>query len=206
MLRAYDDSAFIRAAAESKLLVILETFSYVGLSVDAMAQFWNKKFELYFSRLKDPSAIGQNFFAQKLSPDVGYYIFPQPCLGTLLLLCFISGIFRLMELSCCLYGLVSPFFNFVFSDGKHSGEWAVNMIRFRPTSFIWDPCVQSSTFKNQPSFDVVAIHFSFKDVGWNCFSRDQDLLSFVWSGVVVNISDKTWCGLPRSLINYHYFE
>ena len=78
MLRAYDDSVFIRAAAESKLLVILETFSYVGLSVDAMAQFWNKKFELYFSRLKDPSAIGQNFFAQKLSPGVGYYIFPPP--------------------------------------------------------------------------------------------------------------------------------
>ena len=123
MLRAYDDSVFIRAAAESKLLVILETFSYVGLSVDAMAQFWNKKFELYFSRLKDPSAIGQNFFAQKLSPDVGYYIFPQPCLGTLLLLCFTSGIFRLMELSCCLYGLVllSSTLSFLMGSIQESG-------------------------------------------------------------------------------------
>ena len=51
------------------------------------------------------------------------------------------------------------------------GEWVVNMIGFHPTSFIWDPCVQFSTFKNQPSFDVVAFHFSFKDVGRNCFSR-----------------------------------
>ena len=58
--------------------VILNAFSHVHLSVDAMAQNWNKKFPLYFSRLKDPLAIGQNFFAQKLSVLEGYYIFPPP--------------------------------------------------------------------------------------------------------------------------------
>ena len=63
------------------------------------------------------------------------------------------------------------FFNFVFPDGKHPGPWAISLLRFRPSGFICDPCVKSSTFKNNPTFDIVAIHFNFKLCDFDCFSK-----------------------------------
>ena len=172
--RDFDGSSY--SLDFSSFLVVLESFSYLNLSVDAMAQAWNKKFPLYFSRLKDPLALGQNFFAQKLSSDVGYYIFPPPK-------DIVAVLLHLRRYGA--YGVLllpmwpsSSFFNFVFPDGKHPGVWAVNLIRFRPEGFLWDPCVRSSTFKNNPSFDMVAIHFSFLHCGWECFSsslRDSRL-------------------------------
>lgn len=164
--RDFDASSFSLDFAS--FLVILESFSYLDLSVDAMAQFWNKKFPLYFSRFMDPASVGQNFFAQKLSSDVGYYIFPPPKDIVAVLLHFrryrAYGVLVLPMWPSC------SFFNFVFPDGKHPGSWAVSLIRFRPEGFLWDPCVRSSTFKNNPSFDVVAIHFSFLNCGDDCFS------------------------------------
>merc|ERR1719158_118008 len=134
-----------------------------------MAHFWNRKFPLYFSRLKDPAAIGQNFFAQKLSPLVGYYIFPPPQdIVAVLLHC---KLYRASGVIILPLWPGAPFFNFVFPDGKHPGPWAVNLLRFRPSGYVCDPCVKSSTFKNKPSFDVVAIHFSFLDSLKDCFTR-----------------------------------
>ena len=149
--------------------VILEAFSHVDLTVDAMAQFWNRKFPLYFSRLKDHAAIGQNFYAQKLVPDVGYYIFPPPRDIVAALMHFrlykAGGLIVLPLWPSC------SFFNFVFPDGRHPGPWAISLLRFRPSSFICDPCVKSSTFKNNPTFDIVAIHFNFKHCDFDCFSK-----------------------------------
>ena len=149
--------------------VILEAFSHVDLSVDAMAQFWNKKFPFYFSRLKDPAALGQNFFAQKLHPAIGYYIFPPPkdIVAVLLHL----KLYRARGLLIFPLWPSCPFFNFVFPDGKHPGAWAISLLRFRPSGYIVDPCVKSSTFKYNPSFDIVGIHFSFKGCDVDCFSR-----------------------------------
>ena len=164
--RDFDGSSF--SLDFSSFSVIFEAFAHVNLSVDAMAQFWNKKFPLYFSRLKDPAALGQNFFAQKLLPNVGYYIFPHPRdIVAVLLHCKkfgASGVVILPLWKNC------SFFNFVFPDGKHPGPWAQELLRFCPISFIYDPCVTSSTFRNNPSFDIVAIHFSFKNCLFNCFA------------------------------------
>ena len=149
--------------------VVLEAFSYVNLSVDAMAQFWNKKFPLYFSRRKDPAAMGHNFFAQKLSPDVGYYIFPPP--HDIVAVLMHLRLYRASGVLILPMWPSNPFFNFVFPDGKHPGPWAVSLLKFRPSSFVCDPLVRSTTFKNKPSFDVVAIHFSFWNCEADCFSR-----------------------------------
>ena len=134
-----------------------------------MAQSWNKKFPRYFSRLKDPLAIGQNFFGQKLLVNEGYYIFPPPrsIVASLLHLRKFgaSGVLVMPLWPSC------SFFNFVFPDGRHPGSWALSMIRFRPEGFLWDPCIKSQTFKNNPTFDVLAINFSFRLCEWNCFSR-----------------------------------
>ena len=136
-----------------------------------MAQNWNKKFPLYFSRLKDPLAIGQNFFAQKLSVLEGYYIFPPPRSIVAVLLHLrkfgASGVLVVPVWPSC------SFFNVVFPDGRHPGSWAMDLIRFRPSGFLWDPCIRSHTFKNNPSFDVVAIHFSFRKCNWDCFARKE---------------------------------
>ena len=165
--RDFDGSSF--SLDFSSFLVILESFSHVHLSVDAMAQSWNKKFPRYFSRLKDPLAIGQNFFGQKLLVNEGYYIFPPPrsIVASLLHLRKFgaSGVLVMPLWPSC------SFFNFVFPDGRHPGSWALSMIRFRPEGFLWDPCIKSQTFKNNPTFDVLAINFSFRLCEWNCFSR-----------------------------------
>ena len=74
--RDFDGSSYSLDFSSS--LILLESFSHVNLTVDAMAQSWNRKLPRYFSRFKDPLAIGQNFFAQKLDVSEGYYIFPPP--------------------------------------------------------------------------------------------------------------------------------
>ena len=171
--RDFDGSSFSLDFASFS--VILEAFSHVNLSVDAMAQFWNKKFPLYFSRRKDPAAMGQNFFAQKLYPDIGYYIFPPPhdIVAVLLHL----QLYRASGVLILPLWPSQSFFNFVFPDGKHPGPWAVSLLRFRPSSFVCDPCVRSVTFKNNPSFDIVAIQFSFRNSEEDCFSRALSITS-----------------------------
>ena len=165
--RDFDGSSF--GLDFASFSVILEAFSHVNLSVDAMAQFWNKKFPLYFSRRKDPASIGQNFFSQKLDPEVGYYIFPPPHDIVAVLMHF--RLYRAKGVLIMPMWPSTSFFNFVFPDGKHPGAWAVSLLRFRPSSFVCDPCVRSSTFRNNPSFDVIAIEFSFRNLESDCFSR-----------------------------------
>ena len=136
----------------SSSLILMEAFSHVNLTIDAMAQSWNKKFPRYFSRFKDPLAIGQNFFAQRLDPTEGYYVFPPPRVVVACLLHLrkfrASGVLVLPLWPSC------SFFNFVFPDGRHPGSWALSLVRFRPEGFLYDHCIRSSTFKNSPSFDV----------------------------------------------------
>ena len=176
--RNFDGSSFSLDFSSSSIL--MEACSHVNLTIDAMAQSWNKNLPRYFSRFKDPLAIGQNFFAQRLDMTEGYYVFPPPRVVVARLLHLrkfrASGVLVLPLWPSC------SFFNFVFPDGKHPGSWALSLLRFRPEGFHYDPCFKSYTFKKSPSFDIVAIHFSFLQCEWNCFnvSRVDSRLCLDW--------------------------
>ena len=171
--RDFDGSSYSLDFSSSS--IVMEAFSHVNLTVDAMAQSWNKKLPRYFSRFKDPLAIGQNFFAQKLDVSEGYYIFPPP--KTIVACLLHLRKFRATGVLVIPLWPSCSFFNFVFPDGKHPGSWALSLLRFRPEGFVCDPCIKSSTFKNSPSFDIVAIHFSFAQCEWDCFYRSRTDIS-----------------------------
>ena len=58
--------------------ILFEAFPHVNLSIDAITQSCNKKLPRYSSRFKDPLAIGQDFFAQRLEVFEQYFVFPPP--------------------------------------------------------------------------------------------------------------------------------
>ena len=57
---------------------VTEFFQEFQFHVDTFADFWNKKSQIYFSKIRDESSSGVNFFAQELNPNVHYYCFPPP--------------------------------------------------------------------------------------------------------------------------------
>ena len=75
------------------------------------------------------------------------------------------------------YWKSASFMHWVLPNGVHLAGWARRFLKFRPSGFICDQFVDSSTFKGVPSFDVLVIEFDFFGVDqadlWVCSSRRE---------------------------------
>ena len=130
-----------------------------------MAEFWNKKCDIYLARFSDSNAAAVNFFAQKLVPHLNYYLFPPPSLVTAVM--FHLQKFQVAGIMIVPNWQSSSFWNNLVPDGVHFAPWVQTFIKFRPSGFVCDPLVVSTTFRNLPTFDVIALNFDFDGVSEN---------------------------------------
>ena len=158
--KLFDQSSF--SLDFSSFSAVLEFFNFLQLDVDCMAESWNRKCEKYFSRFPDPFAAGINFFAQHLDASLCHYVFPPPSLITAVL-----HHFQTYQVSGLIIVPVWPsasFWNNIVPDGVHLACWAKQFMLFMPEGFVCDPNVTSHTFKNPPTFRLLAIKFDFSGV------------------------------------------
>ena len=52
----------------------------------------------------------------------------------------------------------------VVPDGRHLSVWAKKHLIFKPSGFVCDSQILSSTFKNPTTFDMLIIKFDFEGV------------------------------------------
>ena len=57
-------------------VAMMSYFPEVSIDINGMAEWWNKKSSVYFSRDEDVLAAGTNFFAQELDQNYSVFIFP----------------------------------------------------------------------------------------------------------------------------------
>ena len=110
---------------------------------------------------EEPENTGTNFFSQRLFPSLGYYCLPPP--GIMLATILHLAMFRVTGLLVVPVWPSSSFWSSIAPDGRHLPTWAVRRLRFR-ASFLSDPEIVSSTFKNPPTFDTLVIKFDFSAV------------------------------------------
>ena len=158
--KSFDTSAF--SLDFSSFLIVLQFISPASINVDTCANGWNKKAEIFFSRDPDPEAAGINFFAQRLPPHLFYYCFPPPGKIT-------AFILHLAKHST--HGVLivpfwksSSFWTNIAPDGNHLCWWAENLLVFKPSGFISDSQIRSTTFKNPVTFEIIVIKFDFSDI------------------------------------------
>ena len=72
--KSFDESSF--SLDEDCFNAMISYFPEVPIDIDGMAEWWNKKSSVYFSRDKDVFAAGTNFFAQELDQNCSVYVFP----------------------------------------------------------------------------------------------------------------------------------
>ena len=68
-------------------------------------------------------------------------------------------------------------------DGKHLTSWAKNFLLFKPSGFICDSAVESTTFKNPVNFEMLCIQFDFfgvkeEDLFVSVVSREKCIADF----------------------------
>ena len=131
---------------------VTEFFQEFQFHVDTFADFWNKKSQIYFSKIRDESSSGVNFFAQELNPNVHYYCFPPPSVIPAAIKHFSK--FKSLALIVFPCWTAASFWSSLFPDGKHLPPWAVKFVKFRPSGFVKPDWVSSSTFNNPPRFDM----------------------------------------------------
>ena len=158
--KMFDQSSF--SLDFSSFGAILEFFSHLPLDVDCMAESWNRKCNIFFSRFPDPMSSGINFFAQRLQVGTSYYAFPPPSLITAVLHHLQS--FQVSGLILVPVWPSASFWNNLVPDGVHLACWAKQFLIFKPVGFVCDPNVTSHTFKNPPTFQMLAIEFDFGGV------------------------------------------
>lgn len=151
----------------SSFMLILNFFQ-MEIHVDCMANWWNRKCLIYFSKFEDENCAGVNFFSQYLYPGINYYIFPPPSkiLASILHL----NKFQSRGLLVIPVWRASSFWMKIVPDGKHLCSWSKKFLLFKPSGFISDSAIISSTFKNPPTFDMLVILFDFSAV-----RRDENI-------------------------------
>ena len=158
--KSFDESAY--SLDFSSFLVILEYFNDVSIDIDVMANFWNRKSNCFFSKSDEWGAAAVNFFSQKLDPSLSYYCFPPPSLIVAAILHFFK--FRSHGLLVIPVWRSAAFWINVVPDGKHLSCWAKKHLVFKPSGFVCDSQILSSTFKNPSTFDMMVIQFDFGSV------------------------------------------
>ena len=145
----------------SSFMLILNFFG-LDIQIDCMANGWNRKCVTYFSRFEEEGSAGTNFFSQLLYPGINYYIFPPPSK-------IVPSIFHLHKFQT--QGLMvipvwkaASYWMKVVPDGKHLPNWSKKFLLFKPSGFICDSAIISSTFKNPTTFDMLVILFDFSEV------------------------------------------
>ena len=142
-------------------LTVLQFFQEVQIDVDGFASLCNRKAEIFFSKSDEPNSSGTNFFSQRLFSSLGYYCFPPP--GVILATILHLAMFGVSGLLVVPVWPSSSFWPNIAPDGRHLPAWAVRTLKFR-ASFLSDPEIVSSTFKNPPTFDTLVINFDFSSV------------------------------------------
>ena len=150
------------------LTVPLMTFPEVRVDVDCFAQFCNRKAKIFFSRREELGSTGVNFFSQRLFRSLSYYCFPPP--GVILATILHLAAFGVSGLLVVPVWPSSSFWPNIVPDGQHLPIWSVKYLRFR-ASFVCDPEIYSTTFKNPPTFDSLILKFNFSEV------QDSDLFT-----------------------------
>ena len=145
----------------SSFMLILNFFG-IELQIDCMANGWNRKCLTYFSRFEEEGSAGINFFSQLLYPRINYYIFPPPSKIVASILHLHK--FQTQGLMVLPVWKAASFWMKVVPDGRHLCVWAKKFLLFKPSGFICDSAIISSTFKNPVTFDMVAILFDFSEV------------------------------------------
>ena len=159
--RSFDDSA-ISLNFES-FLVITEFFADFQFDVDCMAQEWNKKANIFYSKLWEEGSAGINFFSQKLNPSLSHYCFPPVSK-------IIASILHLAKCKVANGLLVVPvwkscsFWVSILPDGKHFPKWVTRFLRFKPTGFIVDEMISANTYRNPVNYEIVVLQFCFQYV------------------------------------------
>ena len=168
--KSFDSSAF--SLDYSSFLKILEFIHPASINVDCCASSWNKKALVYFSKHQEPHSSGVNFFSQSLPRGLFYYAFPPPGLIT----AFILHLAKFMTKGVLIIPLwrSASFWNNVFPDGKHGCWWMKELMTFKPSGFISDSEIISTTFKNPVNFSMLAVKFDFSDILFreNIFSSE----------------------------------
>lgn len=136
---------------------MMEFFPEVSIDIDGMAEWWNKKSPLYFSRDEDIHSAGTNFFAQEIQ-NCSIYIFPPA--GLIVPVILHLAHFKSRGLIIIPAWPSASFWLRIVPDGKHLAGWAERFLRFRP-GMISDINIQSGTFKSPLTFDLLVIKFNF---------------------------------------------
>ena len=153
--KSFDSSSFsLDFGGFSQIL----SFFGVMFDVDCCAEYWNKKADVYFSKLPDPYASGINFFAQNLNRNLIHYIFPPA--GLIVPALLHLNLFKTRGVIIVPVWPASSFWLSIVPDGCHLAAWAVKWLRFRP-GIVSDINIRSMTFKNPLHFDLMAIQFDF---------------------------------------------
>ena len=121
----------------------------------------------FFSKTDELGCSAVNFFSQRLDPALTYYCFPPPSK-------ILAVILHFFRFGC--HGLLvlpvwrsAAFWINVVPDGKHLSVWAKKYLIFKPSEFVCDSEILSSTFKNPVTFDIMIIKFDFDGV------KEEDL-------------------------------
>ena len=125
--------------------------------IDCFASSSNKKCVQYYSKFKDSSSSGTNFFAQKLA-KVNLFVFPPIHL-------IIPTLYHLQKFKSfgCLIvpkWISSYFWSFICNDGRHFNKFVKCYFLFSPC-FVAGEHVINDTFRGVKNFDTLAIAFDF---------------------------------------------
>ena len=157
--KSFDPSSF---SLDVESFSFLSSFFGLKFEVDGFAEFWNRKADIYFSKLPDPYAAGVNFFAQVLNQNLCHFIFPPA--GVIVPTIMHLSFFKTHGVIIIPVWPSSSFWLSICPDGAHLAGWAVKWMRFRPR-IVSDINIKSTTFKNPLCFDLMAILFDFSLTG-----------------------------------------
>ena len=125
---------------------ILDFISPQEIAVDCMANEWNRKASVFFSKNEESGSSGRNFFAQPLNNRRYFYIFPPPSLVSASIIHFYR--FKARGVLVVPVWFSSVYWNNILEDGSLFSAWVQKWMIFKPSGFISDPAIVSSTFKN----------------------------------------------------------
>ena len=156
--KSFDESAY-SLNFDSFMLVL--NFFQVTLEIDVMSNYWNRKSQIFYSKTLEYGSSGVNFFAQKLFDNVMYYAFPPP--GKIVPTILHFSKFNAHGLMIIPVWKSASYWFRVVPDGRHFSSYVRKFLPFKPTGFVYDDQVLSTTFKNPCNFEMVAVLFDFSN-------------------------------------------
>ena len=157
--KSFDESAY-SLNFDSFMLVL--NFFQVTIEIDVMSNYWNRKSQIFFSKTQEYGSSGVNFFAQKICENVMYYAFPPP--GKIVPTILHFSKFNAHGLMIIPVWKSASYWFRVFPDGRHCCTWIRKFLLFKPTGFVYDDQILSSTFKNPCNFEMIAVLFDFSNI------------------------------------------